>query len=574
MSKRLEGPIIRNGVNGEVVSKIKPEDAEKLKKIAGLFNGGEKRDIVPDIVSETKPEEPSVEADSEVIPEEEDKKKGRETKKRVKQPRGSEEVLSGKPRKKPKKATESIRTAEVKEISEENEPTVIPDIAKEALEEVEEKRPESVQETVAEKKEESVIDLSELSQDKMRQEIRKLNFIELTLAVKNYIAKISQQLEKLDSIQKEKERYRMKDIGNTMLRKIASAYDLAEKTGRLNDEKVMKIYNELKVTEENLKTLYDKINPQKEEELPSIDDSLKELAKNIPNEISPGEPATKDVRPERKSPNKQRLSLEEKWEEDFSTYSAWALETERENINLQIENLNKVLESGEGNANDKELIGKQIKAINKKREIINRILSEKKATTESAPKKEEEILIGTEKVLTGGETLSQKIERKKQEIEQAETRASIYRPVGGLFREKPVVRDLGYYGSVSELERLKDELKILEKLRTEEQLGPKKEELEKLEMTHRIYGPAGWHKKPVVRDLNYYDREKQIAGLRTDIKKLGKITSEERTNAPEEIKEVIVEPAEETRKNKKGFLKRKFPNIFDRKRRIKKLWIE
>ncbi len=72
------------------------------------------------------------------------------------------------------------------------------------------------------------------------------------------------------------------------------------------------------------------------------------------------------------------------------------------------------------------------------------------------------------------ENILQKIERKNKEIEQAEQRMAIYRPLGW-FRKKPVVRDLGYYGINSELERLKGELKELQKQRQQElRLGNRK----------------------------------------------------------------------------------------------------
>ena len=81
------------------------------------------------------------------------------------------------------------------------------------------------------------------------------------------------------------------------------------------------------------------------------------------------------------------------------------------------------------------------------------------------------------------------IRRKEEEIERVEARMAIYRPIGW-FRKKPVVRDLGYYGMEADLNKLKNELKELQKARKielrgggknrkdEKEIDPEKEEIE------------------------------------------------------------------------------------------------
>jgi len=60
-------------------------------------------------------------------------------------------------------------------------------------------------------------------------------------------------------------------------------------------------------------------------------------------------------------------------------------------------------------------------------------------------------------------TLNEQIEQKRKELEESEREYNIYyRPVGW-FHKKPVVRDLGYYANEAKLNKLKEELKGLEK---------------------------------------------------------------------------------------------------------------
>jgi hypothetical protein len=73
---------------------------------------------------------------------------------------------------------------------------------------------------------------------------------------------------------------------------------------------------------------------------------------------------------------------------------------------------------------------------------------EVKVETKEKPEAEEKLL------------REEKIKQKQKEIEKAEEKMAIYRPLGWL-RKKPVVRDLGYYAKASELDKLKKELKEL-----------------------------------------------------------------------------------------------------------------
>jgi hypothetical protein len=60
-------------------------------------------------------------------------------------------------------------------------------------------------------------------------------------------------------------------------------------------------------------------------------------------------------------------------------------------------------------------------------------------------------------------TFDEQIKKKEEEIQRAEDRMAIYRPIGW-FEKKPVVRDLSYYGLEGDLNRLKNELKELKSL--------------------------------------------------------------------------------------------------------------
>ena len=116
-------------------------------------------------------------------------------------------------------------------------------------------------------------------------------------------------------------------------------------------------------------------------------------------------------------------------------------------------------------------------------------------------------------------TIDEKIEQKKKELEEAQEKAAIYRPIGW-FQKKPVVKDLGYYASEAETREKKDELGELLDEKIEEQ---EKKTKEKEEKHGAIYGPIGpFYRKPVVKDLGYYASEAEVGGAKKELKDIKK----------------------------------------------------
>ncbi len=76
-------------------------------------------------------------------------------------------------------------------------------------------------------------------------------------------------------------------------------------------------------------------------------------------------------------------------------------------------------------------------------------------------------------------TLDEQIAQKQKELEKAEEKMAIYRPLGW-FRKKPVVRDLGYYANEAQIKNLKKEIQELKRKKPAASLrmqaGPPKSE--------------------------------------------------------------------------------------------------
>jgi len=383
-------------------------------------------------------------------------------------------------------------------------------------------------------------------QNKEQNELDQLNAPELTEEIKKLINQLKDKIGTLSPEQTEEALYKITAIGRAAEDKLLEGDDRKRRNTLTDIGK--KVGNELNREVDNLKKLENLLRE-------SIKETTKEASK------------TEEEKPRRRPVRGGKFSMEEgaRAEMPIGDISTWQLETELEDINSKINNLTDALKIAT-EENDKKEILKVLEGFKKKSIIIGAILAFRTSTSAPASESESE---SEPKSMESSSTITpieieERIKQKKQEIEETETKASIYRPAGGLFRKKPVVRDLGYYGITSDLEKLNKELEELERMKAEIELGPKKEKLEELERTHRIYGPAGWHRKPAVKDLGYYDREEKIAELRSDIKKLGKEKGKddkEQNNAEleKELKEVVVLPEEKkTKEKRQGFFARIF----------------
>ncbi|MFH1129382.1 MAG: hypothetical protein V1686_01445 [Patescibacteria group bacterium] len=323
--------------------------------------------------------------------------------------------------------------------------------------------------------------------------LNRLDATELTKEIKKIIGQLKDKMGKLNSEQTEEELRKMTDIGRIAEDMLGDADEKAKRNKLTNKGK--EVCNELDREVNNLKELYD---------------TLKRSTEKMTDEASDA----RQEKPETKSFRKRRFYTEEKRHDDnLSAYATWQLKEERENVNSKINNLIDILKIAI-DEKDKNEVSQEIESLGERLKIINNILSSRKSEPEPKIEDKKE------------ENLSQKIERKKQEIEKAEESASIYRPAGGLFRRKPVVRDLGYYGAMygaSGLETLKKELKELQ--------AEEKHETKQGERFEKELGKA--QKiifKDVAREITKEDKIKQaladgqeMLGIKDEDKKKKKI---------------------------------------------------
>jgi hypothetical protein len=293
--------------------------------------------------------------------------------------------------------------------------------------------------------------LSELSDrplNKLQESELLISLEKLIMPLRQYVDYLRNNLEGLNSEQLKQELFRVSSLNNVLDQRLEEL--------PVNDI-TQNLHNELK----NLKVSY------------------REIKNKI--EISPIDSSSE--KSEKRSSGKRKLSTEEKWQEDLSTYSIAGLKEEQENVNLKIDNLNKALESKTDNMNDRNLVEKEVGNLKKKLEIINKILLKEAPEPTTQQKPIDDIGI-PEEVQEVPLTTYEQIKAKEEEIQRAEDRMAIYRPIGW-FRKKPVVRDLGYYGLEADLNRLKGELKDLhtEAERKAKQAGKFEKELGKAQKT-------------------------------------------------------------------------------------------
>jgi len=338
-----------------------------------------------------------------------------------------------------------------------------------------------------------------------------LIFEELTVTINDYIASLENKLDKFNEEQAKKELEKIIEMGDRAGYFLGNAEEYA-KTRNLDEEKITKLCNELRDARNRLRKTYisiadkagikktkkeippaekdaplvedmltnwpeeepveydflkEKKEEEKNKEVPSIDESLVEIAKNV------------EIPQKKESFKKKKISLEEKWQEDLSDYATWELEEEQENVNRKINNLTEASKIAT-DENDKRLILQEIENLNKKAGIIGKILFERKQEPEiSKPKQaqenEQEILGGIEGFTSGEKIvekdalggINEKIGQKEQEIKEIKKRLDAYK-LWGPWGKQTTGRDFNWYVDAGNLKIFKKELKKLEKERKQE----------------------------------------------------------------------------------------------------------
>ncbi len=427
-----------------------------------------------------------------------------------------------------------------------------------------------------------IVDLTELRAEEIWPRIKQLSLKGLTITVKKYIAKINSQLEKLDLLQREIEKYRMKDIGELIKHNLANAPMFA-KNSDLSPEQQQKITDGLKSALENLRDLYRKISPKKEKQPSSIDESLKELQKKTVVDISENkteEPKMEESQNEANQLNAENEKLITEIRDLINRLEHEAGKINPEQLEKELHKMADMGKTAENNlertdeiAKRKGLgkVGKKIgnelnREVDNLKELYDSLKESIKKTVNEIPKaegekqkteKKEKVFEDAFEGFTGGEKtadetilaeINEKIKQKEQEIERAEQKMAIYRPAGGLFRKKPVVRDLGYYAIDAELKKLKLELDKLE---------DKKANL-KVKIALKQYEPEQHSEKESAKI-----QKKIFKEMAKDIIKEQKVE----TSMDDVLKEVVIMPKEK----KKGFFKRIFSKKPERKLTEKEL---
>jgi hypothetical protein len=570
------------------LKKIKPEENSPLENLVvnGIGHEKEWKDNVP--MEQTGPTETRKEEEKNKTDDATDVDNviGKETgatkkSKRKKTSDRIEEKIGLTRKKKQKIKTEPIRILRTEELE-----GTKPNTQEEKITE----EPKTVQKVEIPKNEKSRIE-----------KLKDLGFKDLTAKIEIYVAntllRIKNEGLNSDNVQEELEKIlEMEKVADSFLETTIRGeyYNI-----QYSKEEIDKFYNDLKIAKEKLLNLREKINPDVEVEITEngetkeieekIDKSTEILAKNkefeeLTEKINIYIKENRNKKTDKKQTREELEKIKEMG--DKAGYFLANAELFAKSRRLRDEEIIKMCGDLKNARNELRKLYIEIANQNIEPQLAKDILAnwpeeeltkydlrkeEESKQNTNTKEKEQEFSAGVSEGFTIGEKTTSKdklteinkaIKDKELDIEIAEQKMAIYRPVGGLFRKKPVVRDLGYYGVESDLKKLNAELEALKKAKAEIEFGPKNEKLEKLEATHRIYSPAGWHKEPAVKDMGYYDRDKRIAELRADIKKIekekGKNKKEQdNTDLEKELEEVVIFPKEK----KQGL----FARIFGRK---------